>query len=80
MLFVYWLGNIVSDDLYGSLQLGVIDGYLYNNEPIEEAEKVDMVDRGIDRQMTIVQVKDGIAQVVYKCRNDEDDEWVELRK
>ncbi len=64
----------VRDSLYGELVAGVIDGYLYNGEEIEEAADLELIDRGTDHEITIVHVtKDRAPQQIYKVRNGSDE-------
>ena len=55
-----------------------IDRYLYNGESIEEASSAELVDRGIDQEVTIIQVKKGKTRLIYKVRNESEEEWGEF--
>ena len=70
--------DIVEDSLYGPINYYIIDGYLYNGESIEEASSAELVDRGIDQEVTIIQVKKGKTRLIYKVRNESEEEWGEF--
>ncbi len=65
--------GMVSDSLYGDLEFSVIDGYLYNGNEIEEASDDIYVDRGIDREATIIHVKNEEAHEIYKVRHESEE-------
>ena len=39
---------------------------------------VQLVDRGIDQEVTIIQVKKGKTRLIYKVRNESEEEWGEF--
>jgi hypothetical protein len=67
--------DMVSDSLYGELEYSVIDGYLYNGKEIEEASEDIYVDRGIDREVTIIFVKNNEQYVIYNIRNESEEKY-----
>ncbi len=67
--------DMVSDGLYGELEYSVIDGYLYNGKEIEEASEDIYVDRGIDREVTIIFVKNNEQYVIYNIRNESEEKY-----
>ena len=69
--------NQLSDDLYGELNFTVLSDFQYQGESINEYYDAELVDRGLDREVHIVEIKDGEFNLVYKNRNIEDESYYE---
>jgi|TARA_B100000586_G_scaffold109431_1_gene78626 hypothetical protein len=59
----------LSDDLYGELNFNVLSNILYKGDFIDEYDEAELIDRGIDREVHILQIKDEKINTVYKNRN-----------
>ena len=64
----------LSDELYGELNFNVLSGFLYKGDLIDEYDG-ELIDRGIDREVHILQIKDGEINTVYKNRNYLKEYW-----
>ena len=54
----------LSDDLYGELNFTVLSDFQYQGESINEYYDAELVDRGLDRVVHIVEIKDGEFNLV----------------
>ena len=67
----------LSDDLYGELNFTVLSDVQYQGEPIHEFYDAELIDRGLDREVHIVEIKHGKFNLVYKNRNTVDESYYE---
>ena len=67
----------LSDDLYGELDFSVLSSFQYKGHSIDEYHDAELVDRGLDREVHIVEIKGGEFNLVYKNRNIEQEDYYE---
>ena len=65
------------DDLYGELDFSVLSSFQYKGHSIDEYHNAELVDRGLDREVHIVEIKGGEFNLVYKNRNIEQEDYYE---
>ncbi len=72
--------NICIEDNYSVTKIDMIKNYKYKDEDIEAADDAEMMDNGIDKQITIFQVHNKVAQIIFKYRPYDGDEaeWGEF--
>ena len=68
------LGEL-SDDIYGDLQFNILSDFIYKGRSIIEYQNAELIDRGMDREVHIVEIKGGEFNLVYKNRNIEDEDY-----
>ena len=68
------LGEL-SDDIYGDLQFNILSDFIYKGRSIIEYQNAELIDRGMDREVHIVEIKGGEFNLVYKNRNIEDENY-----
>ena len=65
------------DDLYGELDFSVLSSFQYKGHSIDEYHDAELVDRGLDREVHIVEIKGGEFNLIYKNRNIEQEDYYE---
>ena len=68
------LGEL-SDDIYGDLQFNILSDFIYKGRSMIEYQNAELIDRGMDREVHIVEIKGGEFNLVYKNRNIEDEDY-----
>ncbi len=63
----------LSDELYGELKFNVLSDCKYQGKSVGEFHKAELIDRGIDREVRVLEIKEGNLYLVYKYikRSDE---------
>ena len=67
--------DMVTDHMYGELNYSVIDGYLYNDVEIDGSIGDGYVDRGIDKDVSIIFVNNNEKYVIYHVKNESEETY-----